>query len=115
MSVCCWMLEEEEFFTRTGLAEVVCEEFGFQDPRGQNQIGGCLKGLRELEAKGWFQLPEPEMQKGGSAPRRLPRTVAEPEAVPAEVGDVGGLDSVGINRREVVDERTIQERNSEPS
>ena len=30
--------EEEEFFTRTELAEVVCEEFGFQDPRGQNHL-----------------------------------------------------------------------------
>ena len=68
------LLEEEEDFTRTGLAEVVCEEFGFQDPRGQNQLGGCLKGLRELEAKGWFQLPSPQMQKGGPVPRRLSQT-----------------------------------------
>jgi len=49
------LLEEEELFTRSELAEVVCEEFGFQDPRGQNQLGGCLKALRALEAKGWFQ------------------------------------------------------------
>ena len=35
------LLEEEEFFTRTELAEVVCEEFGFQDPRGRHQLGGA--------------------------------------------------------------------------
>ena len=29
------------------------------------------------------------------------------------VGQASGLDSVGINRREVVNERVIQERNSE--
>ena len=73
------LLEGDEFFTRTALAEVVCEEFGFQDPRGKDQIGGCLKGLRELEAKGWFQLPEAEIQKGGPAPRRLSGPVAKPE------------------------------------
>ena len=73
------LLEGDEFFTRTALAEVVCEEFGFQDPRGKDQIGGCLKGLRELEAKGWFQLPEPEVQKGAPAPRRLSGPVAKPE------------------------------------
>src|SRR5450755_2335322 len=81
--------EEEECFTRTELAEVVCEEFGFQDPRGQNQLGGCLKGLRELEAKGWFHLPRAQIQNGGRAPRRLSKTVEEPEGVPAEVGNVG--------------------------
>jgi hypothetical protein len=31
------------------------------------------------------------------------------------VGQALGLDSVGINRREVVNERVIQERSSEPS
>jgi hypothetical protein len=90
--------EEEECFTRTELAEVVCEEFGFQDPRGQNQLGGCLKGLRELEAKGWFQLPRPEIQKGAPAPRRLSETVEEPQAVPAEVGDVGGLELILVEQ-----------------
>src|SRR5437870_3271824 len=84
--------EDEEFFTRTELAEVVCEQFGFQDPRGQHQIGGCLKGLRELEAKGWFQLPKAQIQKGGPAPRRLSEAVAEPEGVPGEVGEVGRLE-----------------------
>ena len=86
--------EEDKFFTRTELADVVCEEFGFQDPRGQNQLGGCLKGLRELEAKGWFQLPRPEIQKGGPVPRRLSEPVAEPRGVPAEVGSVGALELI---------------------
>src|SRR5258708_28510927 len=73
---------------------VVCEEFGFQDPRGQNQLGGCLKGLRELEAKGWFQLPRPEIQKGGPVPRRLAEPVPGPEGVPGEVGEIGARDVV---------------------
>jgi hypothetical protein len=90
--------EEEECFTRTELAEMVCEEFGFQDPRGQNQLGGCLKGLRELEAQGWFQLPRSEIQKGDPAPRRLSKTVEEPKGVPAEVGDVGGLELILVEQ-----------------
>src|SRR5580692_1050389 len=98
MSVSCWKLEGDEFFIRTALAEVVCEEFGFQDPRGQNQLGGCLKALRELETKGWFQLPEPEIQKGAPAPRRLSGPVAKPEAVPAEVGDVRALELILVGQ-----------------
>src|SRR5580704_9336986 len=99
------LLEGDEFFTRTALAEVVCEEFGFQDPRGKDQIGGCLKGLRELEAKGWFQLPEPEIQKGGPAPRRLSGPVAKPEAVPAEVGDVRGLELILVEQESQMQHR----------
>src|SRR5213596_3346412 len=93
------LLEEgEEFFTRTELAEVVCEEFGFQDPRGHSQLGGCLKGLREMETKGWFELPEAQIQKGGPSPRRLSEPVAEPEGVPDEVGQVGGLELVLVEQ-----------------
>lgn len=86
------LLEEEDCFSRSDVAEAVCAEFGFQDPRGQNQMGGCLKGLRELEAKGWFQLPPPEIEKGGPTARRLADAVAEAEGVPGEVGAVGGLE-----------------------
>ena len=94
------LLQEEEFFSRTELADFLCEEFGFQDPRGQNQRGGCLKGLRELEAKGWFQLPPPEIQKRNPAPRRLPGPVPEPEAVPEEVGKVAGLELILVQQED---------------
>ena len=90
--------EDAESFTRTELAEVVCEEFGFQDPGGQNQLGGCLKGLRELEAKGWFQLPEPQSRKAGSSPRRLSGSVAQPVGVPVEVVDIGGLELILVEQ-----------------
>ena len=90
--------DDDELFTRTGLAEVVCEEFGFQDPGGKNQLGGCLKGLRELEAAGRFQLPEPQSHKSAPSPRRLTEPVAEPEAVPAEVGVVGGLELILVEQ-----------------
>jgi len=92
------LLEVEEFDSRTELAEWVCEQFGFQDPRGQNQLSGCLKGLRELEAKGWFQLPAPQIQKGGPSPRRLGEPVAEPKAVPSELVGIRGLELVLVGQ-----------------
>lgn len=92
------LLEEEEFFSRTELADFLCEEFGFQDPSGQKQRGGCLKGLRELEAQGWFQLPPPEIEKGRPSPRRLTEPVTEAEAVPGEVGAVVGLELILVDQ-----------------
>jgi len=94
------LLEEDACFSRTALADAVCEQFGFQDPGGHNQLGGCLKALRELEAKGWFQLPPPQREHGGPAPRRLSRPVAEPGAVPDEVGGVGGLALIVVEHDE---------------
>ena len=92
------LLKEEEFVSRTELADFLCEEFGFQDPSGQKQRGGCLKGLRELEAKGWFQLPRAKIQKGLPCPRRLSEPVTEPEGVPGDVGDVGGLELILVGQ-----------------
>ena len=92
------LLDEEEFCSRTELAEFVCEQFGFQDPRGQNQLGGCLKALRQLEAKGCFQLPIAETQKSKPSPRRLSEPVGEPEGVPGEVGEVRGLELIRVEQ-----------------
>jgi hypothetical protein len=92
------LLEADEFSSRTELADFLCEEFGFRDPRGQNQRAGCLRGLRELEAKGWFQLPPPEIQKANPTPRRLPEPVPETKSVPEEVGKVSGLELVLVQQ-----------------
>ena len=93
------LLEDESVSSRIELAESVCEEFGFQDPRGENQWGGCLKALRELEAQGEFQLPPQRREKNiRPSPRRLDQAVAEPEAVPAEVGEIGGLELILVEQ-----------------
>ena len=94
------LLEDDEFCSRTELADFLCEEFGFQDPRGENQIGGGLKALRQLEAKGWFQLPPPEIRKANPTPRRLPDAVPEPKAVPEEVGKVSGLELILVGQED---------------
>ena len=103
---------EDEFSSRTELAGFLCEEFGWRDPRGQNQLAGCLKALRELEAKGCFQLPPPETQKGNPTPRRLPEPVPQPQAVPEEVGAVNGLELILVEQEgqmRVWNELMIQE------
>ncbi len=91
------LLNEQRFSSRTELADFLCGEFGFQDPRGQHQRSGCLRALRELEAKGWFQLPPAWIEKGGPSPRRLSGPVVEAEAVPSEVGQIKGLELVLVD------------------
>ena len=85
------LLDGGEFIHRTELAEFLCEEWGFEDARGDLQLGGCVKALRELEAAGHFMLPVAQARTGACTPRRLPEAVADPTGVPARAGEVRGL------------------------
>ncbi|MGB5831977.1 MAG: transposase DNA-binding-containing protein, partial [Thiohalocapsa sp.] len=70
---------------RSRLADALCEQFGFHDPRGHLQRAGCLRALRELEQAGHFQLPASRLRAVFKArePRRLCEAVAAPTGVPA--------------------------------
>ncbi len=85
------LLESNELIHKFELAQLLCQQFGFYDPGGQEQISGCLKALRELEAQGHFALPAARRNPGRGSPRRLPEPVVPPEQVPSQAGDVRGL------------------------
>jgi Druantia protein DruA/Transposase DNA-binding/Transposase Tn5 dimerisation domain len=85
------LLANEAVGHRKELAVRVCEQFGFYDPRGRVQVGGCLKALRELERAGHFRLPPPQVRPGPRQPRRLGNALPAPEAVPAQAGQVQAL------------------------
>jgi len=92
----CGLLENRDILHRSELATLVCEQFGFYDERGQDQRGGCLKALRELEAAGHFVLPAARATTGRNSPRRLSEPVAPPVDVPAHAGEVWGLTLVVV-------------------
>ena len=84
---------------RAEAGRAVCREFGFVDARGKEQTAGCVKALKELEAKGLLELPatgsrNPRKER---SPRRLPVAVEEPKAVPSEAGEVRGLSLVKVS------------------
>lgn len=57
--------------SRSALAKRVCEWLGWQDARGQPQLGGARKALAELDRRGVIRLPPP-------AARSFRSTSAEP-------------------------------------
>jgi hypothetical protein len=85
---------------RTMLADQLCEHYGFFDARGISQRGTCLKALRELEQSGHIVLPAPLMQHGRGSPRRLLEPVSPPRDVPAQAGDVRGLQLIVVENVE---------------
>jgi len=93
----CDLLESKEIEHRTELASRVCKQYGFYDARGQEQRGGCLKALRELEAIGHFALPAPRTNPGRHSPRRLSKPVPLPLDIPSKVGEVQGLELVLVS------------------
>jgi|TARA_B100000315_G_scaffold257885_1_gene308231 hypothetical protein len=98
----CGLLVNGEILLRSKLADLVCEQFGFYDPRGRKQRDGCLKALRELEVAGHFVLPAARSKTGRGSPRRLSEPVAPPTDVPAKVGDVRGLTLVLVKTTELM-------------
>lgn len=85
---------------RTGLADQLCDEFGFVDARGERQRSSCLKALRELEARERIALPVARTRTGPGEPRRLGESVPLPEAVPRSAGQVRGLELVAVASEE---------------
>jgi hypothetical protein len=96
----CRLLESQQITHRSALAALVCEQLGFYDVRGQQQLAGCLKALRELEAAGHFTLPAARRSPGRSCPRRLPEPVPLPTAVPEQAGLVRGLELILVRTSE---------------
>ena len=88
------VMRREKFAHRTALADRVCAEFGFHDARGRAQRSGCLKALRELEARGRIRLPAPRRAVTRCGPRGLGRAVPEAVGVPATVDGVRELELI---------------------
>ena len=83
--------------TRASLAVAVCQRLNFHDARGRPQIGGCVKGMRELERAGHFILPASSAPVVVRNPRRLDCAVPNPVDVPAQAGEVCGLALVKVD------------------
>ncbi len=85
------LLKSNEVTHRTDLATRTCEQFAFHDARGQVQLSGCLKALRELESAGLITLPTARQKPGPKSPRRLSSPLPQPVDVPHKAGDVQDL------------------------
>ena len=94
------VLDENGHMNRTMVAQRLCEHYGFFDALGAAQTSSCLKALRELEAKGHIELPKPLVPWNPGSPRRLSCSVASPQGVPAQVGDLCGLHLIVVETEE---------------
>jgi hypothetical protein len=96
-------LRENRGQPRQALARYACETLGLRDARGELRIGGTVKALRLLEARGYWRLPKGRNRNakaGRWRPRRLGRAVARPRDVPARAEQVQGLKLVEVCREE---------------
>jgi hypothetical protein len=91
------LLANNAYKNRSSFAHAVCQRFSFHNALGQPQIGGCVKGLRELERAGHFILPASNASTVIKSPRRLSCAVPNPRDVPAQAGDVCGLALIKVD------------------
>jgi hypothetical protein len=80
----------------TKLADLLCDQYKFFDPRGERQRSGCLKALRGLEQAGLIVLPPPSKIPVKRNPRRLTEPVPEPHGVPDDAGKIYELRLVTV-------------------
>lgn len=88
--------------SRTELAELVGDELGSVDWRGQRQHGGCLKALRVLSRRGRLLLPAARTKPGPSWPRRLDSSVPLPEGVRGQVEKIPALELVPVDSEDLM-------------
>ena len=89
------LLANKTFANRTEIAKEVCGKFKFYDPKGQPQISGCAKALRNLDAAGHIKLPiSTRKTPVKKSLQRLNTPVPTPIDVPSIVNDVQGLELI---------------------
>ena len=86
------ILSQERFHSRHALGRRLREEFQFVDYRGRDQLAGCLKALRVLEARSEaIVLPTAQEVSVRAGPLLRSEPVAAAENVPGRVGEIAGL------------------------
>ena len=90
------ILEAYDRLPRSSIAQRVCERLELFNARGKPQRASCLKALRELERAGHFVLPTARRRPKRGSPRRLDGAVEPPRGVPAQSGEVRGLELVPV-------------------
>ena len=86
------LLDGKTFSNRTEVAKEVCRKFKFYTPKGQEQISGCTKALRILDAAGHINLPVPARKAATKKTlQRLNTPVPLPVDVPSTVNEIQGL------------------------
>ena len=94
------ILDTTNNIKRTKLADLLCDQYSFFDPRGEKQRSGCLKALRDLEQAGLIILPPSSKAPVKKNPRRLTEPVPEPQGVPDDAGKIFELRLVTVETEE---------------
>jgi len=86
------LLDSKVFSNRAEVAKEVCRRFNFYTPKGEEQISGCTKALRILDAAGHIKLPAPARKvTTKKSLQRLNSPVSLPVDVPSTVNEIQGL------------------------
>ena len=93
------MVQRVPDISRSALAERICHWLGWNDRRGQPQLGGARKVLAELGRRGAVALP-PSAARGVRAPSLTAQDAlgGQPVTQANVTGDLAGLGTVVVER-----------------
>ena len=81
------VLNANREMNRSQLADYLCDQYEFLDPRGEKQRTRCLTSLRKLEDKGYIVLPKTNSSPRKSPSKYRPKRLGEPIPLPVGVPD----------------------------
>jgi hypothetical protein len=87
--------------SRNQLAKELCRRLDLRDLKGDWQITTVAVALRDLEAQGFWTLPEPRIiGRGPGGPTRLGKRIPAPVGVPKDLTQIQGLRLVEVTDAE---------------
>jgi hypothetical protein len=100
--------------TRSALAGQICHWLGWNDTRGQPQLGGARKALAELHRRGAIVLPptaaRPVRTSSLPAPEAARAPTTQPVAQVSLTGDLASLGAVRVERVDTPAQRAVYRR-----
>lgn len=94
------ILNATDGISRSELADTICEQFGFINPQGNHQKGGCLKALSELNSAGKIILPPTSRKSRARSPKRLSEPLPPLQNTPEFLEDISELRLLRVETEE---------------
>jgi hypothetical protein len=93
-------IESEAGMSRVALSRRVCGKLNWRSANGKLKEMSCRVALSKLDRRGVIQLPPLNHRAPGSKNKKLCEPIATPEPIVCRLGELGGVELIGVSSAE---------------
>ena len=86
--------------SRVALSRRVCGKLNWRSANGKLKGMSCRVALSKLDRRGVIQLPPLNHRAPGSKNKKLCEPIATPEPIVCSLGELGGVELIGVSSAE---------------